>query len=152
MNKRIPAVNILFFIHVLVTITMTGIIWFIQLVHYPLLNLVGAAQFTTYEVAHTRLITWTVFPWMLIELGTGFLLLWRRPRQVTVVQAWIGFGLLLVIWASTVFLQVPQHHILALGFNAAAQTKLVATNWLRTVVWSVRTLLWLKVFSDDFNK
>ena len=144
--------NIVFFVHILATITMTGIIWFIQLVHYHLFNLVGMAQFTAYEAAHTRLITFTVFPIMLIELGTGFVLLWNRPIQVTSVQAWMGFGLLLIIWVSTVLLQVPQHHVLAFGFDAIAHTKLAATNWIRTIAWSLRALLLLKAFWGDFGK
>ena len=54
--KSPPAfTNTLLLIHVAATLAMSGVIWFIQIVHYPLLTLVGAAGFTTYEAAHIRL-------------------------------------------------------------------------------------------------
>src|SRR3989338_3499444 len=133
--------QILFLTHVVATVTMTGIIWFIQLVHYPLLKLVGKNEFFPYEISHTRRITFTVFPLMLIELFSGLFLLWRRPPAVTLQETLIGAGLLGVIWLSTVFLQVPQHHILARHFDAVAHEKLVNTNWVRVLAWSLRTWL-----------
>ena len=133
--------QILFFTHVVATITMTGIIWFIQLVHYPLLKLVGKSEFAPYEISHTKRITYTVFPLMLVELFTGLFFLWKRPPTVTLEETWVGAGLLGVIWFSTVFLQVPQHHILARHFDAGAHEKLVNTNWVRVLVWSLRTWL-----------
>ena len=135
----------IFLLHLAATLAMTGIIWFIQIVHYPLLTLVGAAGFTTYEAAHIRLAIWTVIPFMGTELSTGGLLLWCRPSGVTRGQVWCGLALLGLIWGSTVLLQVPQHHILASGFDAAAHQRLVASNWIRTIAWSARSWLVLRM-------
>ena len=43
------------------------------------------------------------------------------------------------------FLSVPQHAVLARGFDADAHASLVTTNWVRTVAWSARglMLLWI---------
>ena len=133
--------KIFFLTHVVSTITMTGIIWFIQLVHYPLLKLVGKNEFASYEISHTKRITCTVAPLMFVELFTGLCFLWKRPTAVTLEEAWIGAGLLGVIWLSTIFLQVPQHHVLARHFDAGAHEKLVNTNWVRVLAWSLRTWL-----------
>ncbi len=135
----------IFLVHVAATLAMTGIIWFIQIVHYPLLSLVDPATFPAYEAAHVRLAVWTVMPFMATELGTGGLLLWCRPSGISKAQAWSGLALLGLIWGSTVWLQVPQHHLLRAGFNAAAHQLLVTSNWIRTVAWSVRSLLALRM-------
>lgn len=127
------------------TLLMTGIIWFVQIIHYPLFNQVGEVGFAAYEVAHTRLTTRLVMPLMLIEATTTFLLLLLRPERVPLWIVWLSFGLLLLIWLSTAFWQVPQHNRLSTGFDAAAYQFLVSSNWLRTIAWSLRSflLLWL---------
>ncbi len=43
---------ILLAVHLAATAAMTGLIWFVQVVHYPLFDLVGRAQFVGYEAAH----------------------------------------------------------------------------------------------------
>ncbi len=50
-----------------------------------------------------------------------------------------------MIWASTALLQVPRHTALGSGFDRAALSGLVLTNWLRTAAWSVRgaLVLWM---------
>jgi len=50
-----------------------------------------------------------------------------------------------MIWASTALLQVPHHTALGSGFDRAALSGLVLTNWLRTAAWSVRgaLVLWI---------
>ena len=135
----------LFLAHVAATLVMVGVIWFVQIVHYPLFSQVSEAAFNLYEAQHTRLTTYVVAPAMLIELGTGLWLLWQRPVGILPVQVWLGLGLLAIVWLSTVFVQVPQHERLTQGFDALTHHQLVTSNWLRTLAWSVRGLvvLWM---------
>lgn len=128
-------------VHLAATWFMVGLIWFIQLVHYPLFHGVGTEQWGTYAAAHTRRTTWVVGPAMALEAITGTLLLRYRPSGVPQPAIWAGLGLLLVIWVSTAVVQVPRHRLLAGGFDRDAWRTLVATNWLRTVAWSARGLL-----------
>ena len=135
-----------FCVHLAATLAMTGIIWFIHVVHYPLFEHIlfehiPAAAFRVYEAAHTRLTVLVVVPLMVIEAMTGVLLFWRRPAGIPLPLVWVGVGLLGIIWLSTAFLQVPQHSVLAQGFDPSAQHVLVTSNWIRTVAWSARTLL-----------
>lgn len=123
------------------TLFMVGLIWFVQIVHYPLFNQVGPETFAAYETAHSRLTTLVVAPTMLIEAATTALLLLVRPAGISLFQVWLGAGLLAIIWFSTAFIQVPQHNILAAGFDNAAYRTLVTSNWIRTVAWSLRGLL-----------
>lgn len=131
--------------NLLATLTMFGVIWIVQLVHYPLFSGVGVEGFTAYEAAHQTRITWIVFPAMTLELGTAAALLWLRPEAVPPWMVWIGLTLVGVVWLSTAFVQVPLHTALAGGFDGDAHARLVASNWIRTAAWSLRTglVLWM---------
>jgi uncharacterized membrane protein len=123
------------------TLFMTGLIWFVQVVHYPLLAQVGRQGFADYEAAHVRLTTWVVAPAMLTEALTSVLLVWRTPERLSASACWVGLGLVVVIWSSTLLLQVPRHNALAAGFDAEAHHSLVLSNWIRTAAWTARGFL-----------
>ena len=131
----------------LCTLYMTGLIWFVQIVHYPLMAAVGARDFITYENSHTTLTTWVVLPPMCMELLCAALMLRLKPPGLSNGQALLGLSLVMLIWASTFFLQVPCHARLEQGFDVLTHQRLVTSNWLRTVGWSVRSLflLWILV-------
>ncbi len=140
--NNIDIINRLIFLaHAAATLYMTGLIWFVQIVHYPLLASTGSAEFMAYEKRHMSLTTWVVMPPMLVEIATAVLLFWLRPAGVTSWQVWSGITLLTMIWLSTAFLQVPCHEKLTKGFNTDAHQRLVSTNWIRTVAWTLRGLL-----------
>lgn len=128
-------------IHAAATLYMTGLIWFVQVVHYPLMAKVGRSAFAGYEQLHSKYTTLVVGPPMLIEMATALVLAISPPPRVFAGAAWLGLILLALIWASTWLLQVPQHTILALGFDAEAHQRLVTTNWIRTALWTVRAIL-----------
>lgn len=120
---------------------MTGLIWFVQLVHYAQFPLVGEAGFAAYHRRHTRATTLAVGPAMLVEAATAVALAYRRPAAVPAWVAWAGLALVAGLWASTALVQVPRHDRLARGFDADASRALTRTNWLRTVGWTARGLL-----------
>ncbi len=125
----------------LTTAAMLGIIWFVQVVHYPLFARVGPAEFADYELSHQRRTTWVVMPLMLVEAGTALLLLifgWSQFDRTLLI---LNVVLLAIIWLSTFFLQVPLHARLARRFDADPHRQLVRSNWLRTVAWTLRGLL-----------
>lgn len=120
---------------------MAGLIWMVQLVHYPLFANVGAANFLEYERQHAMRISFIVVPVMLLELVTSFALIVLRPRSIPVWALAVGAALVVMLWLSTLLLQSPKHGRLALGFDAAVLSSLIATNWIRTAGWSLRSLL-----------
>jgi hypothetical protein len=133
-------------LHTASTLIMVGLIWFVQVVHYPLFESVGREGFALYAQSHARLTSMVVIPPMLVEAGTtGLMLAGLRPASVGMGSLWLGAALLVVIWSSTLFLQMPRHTLLSAGFDGHAHAALVATNWIRTCAWSLRgTLtLWL---------
>lgn len=123
------------------TLFMTGVIWIIQVVHYPLFAAVGQAQFSAYERAHQERIALVVGPAMLLELLTSSALVVYRPDRVPPAALWAGAVLNLLLWISTALVQVPLHSRLAEGFTPLAHANLVESNWLRTATWSLRALL-----------
>lgn len=126
------------FIHAGATFAMVGLIWFVQIVHYPLLGRVGRAGFPKYAQLHQRRTTWVVAPIMMTELATGLWLVVAPLPSLPTWQSWTGLALLAAIWSSTACLQVPLHGRLTVGYDPQAHRWLVHTNWLRTIAWTAR--------------
>jgi len=123
------------------TLPLVGLIWLIQLVHYPLFARVGADTFADYHAAHSRLITLIVAPLMLIELVAAFAATQAPEASMSTPLLWLGLGLAIAVWLVTMLVSVPQHNVLSQGFNADAHARLVSTNWLRTLAWTARGAL-----------
>ncbi len=138
--------RLLFSLQFLSTAAMFGLIWFVQVVHYPLFLAVGPDHFAAYEAAHANRTTYIVAPLMLVELVTALAMLAPalRPAAVSVPAAWLGAALVGVIWSSTALVQVPLHHRLQGGYSAETIARLVATNWVRTAAWTARAALLLR--------
>lgn len=132
------------------TLAMVGLIWFVQVVHYPLFSAVGREHFAEYERRHQACTTWVVAPLMLAEAFTALLLFVVRPSGVSAWCAIAGGLLLAIVWLSTFLWQVPAHAKLGVAFDAATHNWLVRSNWVRTIGWTARGLLicWMigKVF------
>ena len=124
--------------HAVPTLCLCGLIWFVQLVHYALYPQIGAEQFVAYEQAHCRRITPLVLPLMLAELALVAALVWQAPDGATRTWAIAGAALLAVVWATTFLQQVPCHQVLERRADPAVMAQLWATNWIRTVAWTLR--------------
>jgi len=124
-------------VHLAATYGMIGVIWMVQLVHYPLFRLVGESSFKEYERDHCFRISFIVVPVMIVELfaaGALFLLVADSQRDLAI----LGLLLLGVIWGATFGVQVPCHDRLGKGFDEPTWRTLVRSNWLRTVAWTAR--------------
>ena len=132
-------------IGVVATWAMVGLIWMVQIVHYPMLAEMSALSPVTAAVDHQRRISWVVGPLMATEGVTALMLLVDRPATMSVAEAWIAALLLGVALASTVLVQVPLHARLAAAHADDIATRLVVTNWVRTVAWTARGLLMVAV-------
>ena len=141
-----------FLVHLFSTLFMVGVIWFAQVVHYPLLGRVGKEGFVEYEKENTRRTGWVVIPVMAVELMTALLLLWRSPEGFLPWHARLNAGLLGLIWISTFTLQGPYHTRLVKTFDPAVWRSLVNTNWVRTAAWTARGILLLFVLSEFWSK
>lgn len=125
-------------VHFGITSYLVGLIWVIQVVHYPLFREVGSESFPRYERSHTHRISWVVALPMMAEgiCATSLVVLLRSGPLA--LYAWLGIGLLSVIWLSTATLQMPCHERLSRGFDPMVHRRLVASNWIRTAAWTIR--------------
>lgn len=127
---------------------MTGLIWFVQVVHYPLFVFQNEQSFSTYEASHIRRTGFLVVPAMILELLSAGVLLWEEGANELIGSfLWINTALLGLTWAFTFFVQVPQHSRLQQEFSLALVKKLVFWNWSRTMLWSARSLILLYLIS-----
>ena len=133
----------IFFINIASTWFMVGLIWFVQIVHYPLFGYIGSKEFSTFHENHKILIAPVVLIVMIIELVTSGILIFQIPMGIPNWTAIVGIILLGVIWFSTLFLQIPYHNRLSSKFDDNALIMLVNTNWIRTICWSLRGIIML---------
>ncbi len=115
---------------------LTGLIWVIQLLHYPSFSFVGADKFASFHAFHSLRISMIVMPTMTLELISSATLLYAERNRFWFSQS----VLVLFIWLCTAFLSVPIHNRLAFAANQSLMDRLVLTNWPRTLFWSARSL------------
>ena len=131
----------LFIIHLLATAYMVGVIWIIQVIHYPLFEKVGREQFVAYELSHIQKTSIVIALPMIFEILSWFGLFIIDSNFRSSLYFRFGGFLLIFIWLVTFWISVPQHNILSLGFNQVALNTLIQTNWIRTLLWSIRLIL-----------
>jgi hypothetical protein len=114
-----------------------GLIWYVQLVHYPLIDAWDRGKFRETHERHSRLTGFIVGPTMSVELLLAIRLAWSSPDVVTA----ISLGLVLVVWLITGFVMVPLHNRLSQGFDERTHVRLMRWNWPRTIAWTARAIL-----------
>ena len=120
---------------------LTGLIWFVQIVHYPIFTKVPATHFISFQTTHMQTTGYVVAAPMLLELAaSAALLLYPFPGNLNWLN-YAAFTCVGLIWLVTFFVSVPIHNELVTGFQQTLIQKLVATNWLRTIAWTIRTVL-----------
>jgi hypothetical protein len=127
-------------IHAPATWFMAGVIWIMQLVHYPMFRSLDRTTFSASHHYHSRSISIIVMPVMVIEIGLASLLCWNQ--KFLDVQSDVALALLLVNWATTFFVIVPLHDRLrSNGFQDDVHASLLRWNWVRTIGWTARGLI-----------
>lgn len=137
--------QIVFFLHFTSTVFMTGVIWLVQLVHYPSFQYIKSDEFPKFCQFHQNSITWVVGPMMVFELISGLYLVFSPLASA---KLYLGLGLIALVWLSTFFLSVPLHTKLLLGPDPEVIRNLVLTNWPRTLLWTLRSIILLGIVRD----
>ena len=125
--------------HLVATVFMVGLIWFVQVVHYPLFDRISGDASIQYAAEHQRRTAWVVGLPMLVE-GITTLWLFFDPIDGRLLPL-LGGLVLMKIHLSTIFLQIPLHKKLSQGYEREVVRKLVATNWVRTIGWTIRAAI-----------
>jgi predicted outer membrane lipoprotein len=130
--------DIVLLFNLLSTWTMVGVIWFVQVVHYPLLAVVPVESAASVAVEHQRRTGWVVGAPMALEGVTTLALLVLVPEGVVWFVPWLAGIPLAVALGATIFLSVPRHERMAREPDAQVGKELVSTNWVRTIAWTLR--------------
>jgi|TARA_R100000541_G_scaffold49940_1_gene57095 hypothetical protein len=126
----------IFLINTFSTFFMTGLIWYVQLAHYPSFHFISDENFSRFHKHHSMRTGIIVMPVMSIELATSGVLAWMEGW--TTLNAF-GFYLVILIWLFTFLLSVPKHNALKHGKVDSLIDGLVNTNWFRTILWSMKS-------------
>ena len=133
-------VHNLLLLQLVATAMMTGVIWLIQRVQYPIFLGLQTDQFSRWHKLHSLRITWVVAPLMILELATSGALVFLNEAYF-LLHIFI-FILTLLIWLITFFISVPLHEKLSQnGFDSSVIYSLIRTNWSRTLTYSLKLLL-----------
>ena len=74
----------IFWINVASTWFLVGLIWLIQIVHYPLFGYVGTKEFITFHENHKIRITPVVGIVMIAELVTAVIIIFQIPKGIPI--------------------------------------------------------------------
>jgi hypothetical protein len=129
-------------LHLLACAWMTGVIWLVQRLHYPMfegLHTLSDTAFKDWMDFHTRRISPIVGPVMLMEAATAVLLLLQGSALE--IPLWLHAINLLLLTA--IFIATALGAVRAQGYQRVVVERLVRLNWIRTVSWTLRLGLWL---------
>lgn len=116
---------------------LTGLIWVVQVIHYPSFHYIQDDQFTSFVSFHGARISLVVAPAMILELIFSFLWVVFALSNL----AWLNLILVLCLWGVTFFISMPCHKKLHYQRNTKIIDRLIKTNWLRTIIWTFRSML-----------
>ena len=120
------------------------LIWLVQLIIYPSFRYTADEYFITWHARYTGLIALVVTPLMLFQVGIEIM------HVLFLTTRWLRIGFIAAIWISTFSFSVPCHNRLhAEGKKRELVERLIKTNWIRTVLW---TMLFLETMSQTYGQ
>jgi hypothetical protein len=130
--------DILVQINILCTFAMLGLIWTIQVVHYPIFFHLKNESFKDFEKIHINRISFVVIPFMIFE---SFATVGLVFTQKAGMYEYFNLFLIFLIWLATFTLSIPCHNKLMRTKDDMIIKKLVRTNWIRTILWSIKSFV-----------
>ena len=131
-------------LHLIATSMMVAIIWMVQILHYPSFLFVDKKQYTEFQQFHMKKISYIIVPIMLLELFSGFGILFYIEKAQLSLYA--SLTLLVLIWVITGLFFTKYHTELSKKYNRNTILRLICFNWIRTVLWTIRLAFLLKQF------
>ncbi len=126
---------------IIINSILVGVILMTQILSYPLLLKVSKGNFYDYYNSYTKRISFIVMPLMIFEVFLSV--------SLNIISnnfyVFASNILLLIIWGSTFFIQVPIHNKLSSNHSYQLINKLIFSNWIRTVAWICKLVTLLKL-------
>ena len=131
-------------LHLITTSMMVAIIWMVQILHYPSFLFIDKEQYTEFQQFHMKKISYIIIPIMLLELFSGFGILFDIEKVQ--LSFYASLTLLILIWLITGLFFTKYHTELSKKYNHNTILRLIRFNWIRTVLWTIRLAFLLKQF------
>ena len=80
-------------------------------------------------------------PLMFTEMVTSIMLFYQNFSNASHIIFFSNLIMVVLIWLSTFLIQVPLHNALSKEKNTEKLSKLICTNWIRTILWTSRSIL-----------
>jgi hypothetical protein len=117
---------------------MVVLIWTVQLIIYPAFASIARDRFRAWHARYTRSVTYIVLPLMLAQASLLGCVVASRPGVGNVAAA----AMVAIAWLTTFLVSVPAHEALQQrGPDDVVIRRLVGTNWIRTVAWTLAFVL-----------
>ena len=143
--------SFIFLFNLVLSFIALGLIWTIQLVHYPSMQYIPKDRFPEYHNFHSIRISILAIPLMFAELVTSIILLYQNLNNAIQTIFIVNLILVLLIWLSTFLIQVPLHNVLSKEKNTEKLSKLIFSNWIRTILWTARSILMILFLAFAIN-
>tara|TARA_Y100001970_G_scaffold192431_1_gene233855 strand:- start:34 stop:474 length:441 start_codon:yes stop_codon:yes gene_type:complete len=143
--------SFIFLLNLVLSFIAAGLIWTIQLVHYPSMKYIPKDRFPEYHNFHSIRISILAMPLMFAELVTSIILLYQNSNNAIQTIFLVNLILVLLIWLSTFLIQVPLHNALSKEKNKEKLSKLIFSNWIRTILWTARSILMILFLAFVMN-
>jgi len=127
------------------TFLLTGLSWFVQVVHYPLFHWVPKNEFPKFHSAHVARTNILILVLLPIEVVTSAFTAYYGAPGLNHYEWILGFILTLSICICTAAVQMPIHAKLAQEKNDHLIRQLVLSHWIRTILWSAHSALLIRV-------
>jgi len=114
------------------------LIWLVQIIIYPGLARIPSNEFVNYHEWYVTRITMVVLPLMICEILIAIAWFFLQDNLFYPI---VAGSLVILVWCSTFTFQVPIHKSLQAGKDKSKIRRLVATNWIRTVAWSLKAVI-----------
>jgi hypothetical protein len=135
---------IAFLITLGLTLYMTGMIWSMQVLEYPLFALVGPKEFPAYHQRHNRALPVFVILPSFAALVSAIVLIFVRPARLPLWSTILVAVTDLLVVVVTVAREAPLHAKLDReGSSETVIRRLVRGNWIRTILWTANALFLL---------
>lgn len=132
-----------FYFHFLLCIAMTATVWFMQVVHYPLMAYADPARWTDFAEKRRMWTTMITYPLMAFEALTGFTLILLATQSPTYPYLAVSLILLVALIVYTFMYLNPQLKNLTGPLDEAGHKRFLKLHWIRTAGWSLRLVLFI---------
>ena len=107
------------------------LIWLVQLIIYPSFQYTREKDFIVWHARYMSIISLLVIPLILLQIGVELMHIFNDDYR------WMRLLMIVAVLTSTFSLSVPNHRRLSCyGKDPLIISRLVLTNWLRTLLWS----------------